>query len=340
MKCVLKKKQMILATTALLLASMLVGCTSTKEKEDSAEYNDEDYIITYDEDDEIEYGFQDYTDYGSFIALDPPELSIKDTIIGQWYYQNFHEEDLFSYAQSLEFYVDGTGTLTKTYYVPKSEVESLKDSIDAGVGLPNLDASAKFTWTMDDNEIIHASLQTGDKATFTFSEDAQCLIVNNNASQVYSRSKADTLNNYMERSLFSLDAKKDALQRSLYNKIIGNWYFDVFVWNFDEEGRGYLDIPKLGETPAESRKFSYTLTRSIVDNDDNIDLTIDWDDGRISYFAVKFETDGSVLLENLSPDKATVILTRKFEIGNCPVSTAIIQNNMNVVTGSIFEDIL
>lgn len=340
MKYVLQKKQIILAITTLLLVSLLAGCTSTKEKADSAEDNEENYTITYDEDDETEFELQDYTDYTTPIDLTPPELSIKDAIIGQWYYQNFHEEDLFSYAQSLEFYADGTGTLTKTYYVPKSEVESLKDLVDAGVGLPNLDASAKFTWTIDDSKIVHASLQTGDKATFTFSEDAQSLIVNNNTSQMYSRSKSNTLNNYMERSLFSLDAQKEAIQRSLYNKIIGNWYFDVFVWNFGEEGRGYLDIPKLGETPAESRKFSYTLTRSIVDNDDNIDLTIDWDDGRVSYFAVIFETDGSITLENLSPDKTTVTLTRKFEIGNCPVSTAIIQNNMNVVTGSIFDDIL
>lgn len=48
---------------------------------------------------------------------------------------------------------------------------------------------------------------------------------------------------------------------------------------------------------------------------DNVKLTINWDDGRISYFAVKFETDRSLLLENLNPDKATVTLTKNLKLG-------------------------
>ena len=279
---------------------------------------------------------QTETEATSF-SIVPPQSDPNELLIGEWYYQTFHEDGSFSWAQSMVFSSNGTGTIRRTYYVPLSDVESIKEMVGMGAGFEDFDSSSGFSWSLDGN-LLHISLQTGETADFTFSSESQQLTQATQGSnpQVYARQLPSGMDQYTERSRFVNDtsAKKAILMR----KFLGTWYYDVLEWTFNEDGTGIIDIPALGNQPATQQKFTYMVS------DDPGDVTylcliIDWDETRTSYYYPVFNSDGSIVLRDAG-DSELAKLTRVFDLNNCPISTAIIQNGIGVMTGSIFDDIL
>lgn len=263
----------------------------------------------------------------SHVNFLPPEQEPKDSLPGEWFLQKFHEEGIFSWTQSMVLYENGSGTMNRTYYVPKDNVESL----------PDFDSSINLTWRLN-GDIVCFLLDNGESADFTFSFEEQTLSIMGNSTNpdIYARKRPARMEQYVERSLFAEDPEaKEALRR---RRFLGSWYFDVLLWTFSEDGIGLLDIPKLGDQPAEKKNFSYTVHDDAGDPT-FLNLIIDWGDGRTSYFYPTFNEDGSMILEgigNVDPMK----LTRTFDIDNCPVTESIISNQTGVFTGSIFSEIL
>lgn len=265
------------------------------------------------------------------VDITPPDRTPSELLIGQWFYQGFHEDGLFSYTQTLVFNRDGTGTMSRRYYIPKSEVEAVKSSPSA---LPDLDSSVKSSWILN-GDTVHIVLDNGETADFVYSSAQQQLQMKN-GNDKYGKEIPASMEQYVERALYAenLQAKEAANLR----RFLGTWYFDVFVWTFDEDGTGVLDIPKLGNQPASKREFSYTVSDDSSDST-YLCLILDWDDSRTSYFYPTFNADGSITFETIGGSDA-LLLTKAFDINNCPVSTAIIANQISVFTGSIFSEIL
>ena len=279
---------------------------------------------------------QEETPQAPAIQIDfvPPQRKPEELLAGEWYYLDFHEDGFFSWMQSMVFYADGTGTLNRTYYVPKGEAEDLPYALE------NLDVSAGYSWTLNGDK-LHVAADSGENIDFIFlSEQQQLLLDTGNDVPDYGREKPALLEGYVERKLFAesnaVQAKKELVTRSL----LGTWYFDVLTWTFDEDGTGIIDIPKLGDQPATTREFSYSLTIDMEGTEVTyMCLMLDWPDGRTSYFYPTANDGGSIILEGTGGTEA-IRLTRTFDIDNCPMSEAIIANGIGVLSGSIFNDIL
>jgi len=260
-------------------------------------------------------------------SIVPPKQDPIDSLIGEWFLQKFHEDGIFSWTQSMIFYADGSGTMNRTYYVPKDNTEEL----------PDFDSSLGLSWDLE-GEVLHLVLENGESADFEFSFVEQTLSILSESTNpdIYARERPSGLDQYVERSLFTEDLEaKEALRK---RRFIGNWYFDVLVWTFNEDGTGVIDIPKLGDQPATKQEFSYTIYDDSSDST-YVCLVIDWDDSRTSYFYPTFNADGSMTFE-MAGGSDSLTLTRTFDIDNCPISEAIIANQMGVFTGSIFSEIL
>jgi hypothetical protein len=124
-------------------------------------------------------------------------------------------------------------------------------------------------------------------------------------------------------------------EAALRRKILGNWYFDVLTWTFNEDGTGVIDIPELGEQPATKREFSYSVSGDAT----NIFMTMDWSDSDTSYFWLTVNDSSSIILQGAS-DTDAIKLTRTFDASNCPVTEKIVSNAMAVFSGSIVSEIL
>lgn len=263
--------------------------------------------------------------------ITPPEHTPRELLIGEWFYQGFHEEGIFSFTQTLVFNMDGTGAMNRRYYIPKNEIEEIKNS---PVPLSDIDTSAAASWALD-GDTVHITLDNGETADFTFLPKQQQLQMIN-GSDKYGKERPKTMEQYVERALYAEDIQ--AKEAARMRRFLGMWYFDVLTWTFNEDGTGVIDIPKLGDQPATTRKFTYSVS------DDSSDptylcLTLDWEDGHTSYFYPEFKTDGSVSLKGFD-DSEVMKLTRKFDANNCPISTQIIQNGIGVMSGSMFSEIL
>lgn len=262
----------------------------------------------------------------------PPELSSSDLLLGEWFDQEFYEDGIWSYTQSLVFNAGGTGTICRTYYIPKTEIENSGD-----YGLFDADMFSQFTWNLD-GDTLHVDIDNEDSESvnFTYSSEQQEFYV---GDMVYVRERPSGMEEYVERSLYAKDyVDKEALLR---RRFLGNWYYDVMVWTFNDDGTGTLDIPELGDQPAETRKFSYSVSNiGIEESDEELNMNIDWDDADWGtwYCYPTFDSDGAMNLNLLSGSQMK--LTRTFDENNCPVTMEIISRGMSVFSGSMFNDIL
>ena len=269
----------------------------------------------------------------------PSEYKPKDMLVGgEWYCQDFYEDGFFSWILSINFNADGTGTISRTYYIPKEEAE------DETLLLQNFDSSAKLVWTLDNNN-LKINLENGESGNYIFDPEKQQFIQETTSSTkpIFARTRPAALENYVERALFS-DELIIAQKENIKSKFYGDWYFDVLVWTLNDDGTGVLDIPKLGNQPATKREFSYSLTVDLNSEDAYDDgiyicMVIDWSDNTTAYFYPTFNKDGSITLHN-ADDTESIKLTKNFDITNCPLSQTIVQNGISVLSGSIFKDFL
>lgn len=262
------------------------------------------------------------------VDIVPPERTPSELLLGQWFYQRFYEDGLFSYTQVIVFNADGTGTMSRRYYIPIHEIEATESFPSS---LPDLDSSVKCSWNLN-GDTVHIELENGEAADFTFLAE-QKLLQMKNGNDSYGKEMPSGMDQYVERSLYAENIQVQEAARM--RNFLGLWYLDVITWMFNEDGTGIIDIPELGDQPATTRQFTYSVTG----DSSYLCLILDWEDGNTSYFYPEFSTDGSISLKGVDGSEAAK-LTKSFDIDNCPFSEAIISNQMSVLTGSIFYDIL
>lgn len=262
----------------------------------------------------------------------PTQIDSFQSLMGEWFYTEFRENWIDSWTQSLVFYEDGTGSIIRTFYLPK-DIEDYSTSDSSGT------VTMDFSWSLS-GDTLHTAFDEGEHfIDYTFLSEEQQLLVINEGGEVrdgtsrYVRKKPSIPDDFVEKSVFLGDIQNQTeAQRRL---LLGTWYFDVLTWTFRSDGSGVIDIPKLGEQPATQQEFSYSVTI----NGPTIMVTFDWADGRISYFFPTFHPDGSMTLET-SGGAEPITMTRTFDPSNCPISEEIIANGIGVWTGSIFSEIL
>ncbi len=265
--------------------------------------------------------------------ITPPELTDSELLVGQWFLQDFHEDGQFSWTQTFVFNTNGTGTISRRYYVPKSEIEEIEELKSYGLTVDDLDSSDGISWSLSDNT-VHIELDNGETGDFIFSPEQQLLQLKG-GNDKYGKEAPSIMEQYVARSLYAEDSK--AREAARMRRFLGTWYFDVMVWTFNEDGTCIIDIPELANQPATTLEYTYSVA------DDSNDptylcLMLDSDKGT-SYFYPEFATDGSVSLKGIDGSEA-MKLTRQFDMSNCPISTQIIQTGMDVFTGRIFYDML
>lgn len=270
------------------------------------------------------------------VDIVPPQLALKELLIGEWFYQDFHEEEVNSWIQSLVFNADGTGKIVRTFYLPANlNVDSYSTSDTSG------EVTLGFSWSINGNVVSTVYDGGGGSADYTFSSEQEQLHVKSEGGKevtselLYARKKPSVPNGYVERIALIKDIQ--AQESALKRRFLGNWYFDVLVWTFNDDGTGIIDIPEVGEQPATKRSFSYQVTGDLSDSD--ILMTIDWSDAETSYYHTTIDEYGSIYFRGAG-NSDYIKLNRSFDVNNCPISAKGIASGMSVFTGSIFNDIL
>ena len=190
------------------------------------------------------------------------------------------------------------------------------------------------------------NLDTGETGVFTFSPEQSELQLKTDSEQTqkYTRELPSALEEYTRRAFLAETSKaNEARKNAIKQSFLGSWYYDVLIWTFNEDGTGLLDIPEIGDSPAEQRAFEYEL--SIDGGGDGyimlmIEFSNDAPSSAPAYFIPTFNIDGSLTLESPIGDSDPILLTRNFDIDNCPLTKQIIESGFGILTGSAFEDIL
>lgn len=185
------------------------------------------------------------------VDITPPEHTPRELLIGQWFYQGFHEEGEFSFTQTLVFNADGTGSMSRRYYIPKSEIEKLKSSTVA-----DFDSSVKASWRLD-GDTVHITLDNGETADFAYSSTKQLLEIKN-GNDKYGKEMPSGMEQYVERALYAEDLK--AKEAARMRRFLGMWYFDLTTWTFNEDGTCVVDIPELAGQPASTLEYTYRVS--------------------------------------------------------------------------------
>ena len=259
----------------------------------------------------------------------PPQCDSNDLLVGEWFYQKFHEEEMNNWIQSLVFNPDGTGTIIRTFYLPK-DLEDYSSSDFSG------EVSLEFSWSLESN-VLHTEYEgNGGKADYTVSFEQQQIIQkeeNSSIQAIYTREMPFVPEKYIKVSILQQNIKSEEMANM--RRFLGNWYFDVLLWTFNDDGTGVMNIPELGQQPATQRTFTY----SISGDAENLLMTLDWSDSETTYFWPTINDDGSITLKN-GGDSESITLTRKFDKSNCPLTKEILSNTIGVLSGSIFSEIL
>lgn len=272
------------------------------------------------------------------IDITPPERSPSELLLGQWYFHEFHEEGVWSWIQTLVFNKNGTGTISKTFYVPEEGADHYIVKDDYGnvfYELTDVDMTDSFTWSLQD-DTLHLDVSNGQSGSFIYAAADQTLTPTG-GNDKYVRKAPDGMEGYVERSLYA--ENKEAKEAARRKRFLGTWYYDVTTFTFNDDGTGIWDIPEVGNQPAEQREFSY----SVNDNGGNGGywiLTIDWDVSDYWLLFPEFNADGSMSLMGASQSEAIMKWTRNFDPDNCPITAQIISTGIGVFSGSIFSDML
>lgn len=258
------------------------------------------------------------------------QLSPSELLLGEWFNQEFHENEAASWTQNFVFNADGTGTIYQTYYIPKAEIP--QNDYDKPT---DIDRENKILWKLVGNTLhINIDNDTNESVDFTYDSEQQKFTA---GDYIFGREMPTGLEQYVERRLYAKDYEADEAQRR--RKFIGSWYYDVSTFTFSDDGTGVWDIPEVGDQPAEKRKYTY----SVDDNygvDDYLCLTIDWEDSSYWMLFPTFNADGSISLKSVGQSEPVMTWTRTFDPNNCPITMQIISTGLGVFSGSIFNNLL
>lgn len=193
------------------------------------------------------------------------------------------------------------------------------------------EVSLGFSWKLDGDSVHTEYEGDGGSVDYIFFPEQQRLRIEKEGDHtvtseyLYIRTKPFVPNEFIEKTALinNIQAQKAAYM----HRFLGTWYFDLTIWTFNDDGTGVWDIPKWGDQPAVQREFSYSSSDTV--------LEIEWaDTEQTTFFWPEINNDGSIMLN----DK--VKLTRYFDATNCPISTEILSNAYNAVTGQTIYDIL
>lgn len=259
--------------------------------------------------------------------LAAPKISPEAALAGEWYYKEFYEDGIFSFQQSIVFYSDGRGIVSRTYYVPDDTQATSMEDIDSSSGL---------SWTLDGDQ-VHIKTDSGEEADFTFLPATQKLYLTINSDEAYGRNRPLDADGFILRALFSKNA--DAKMSAITRQFLGTWYFDLMTWTFNDDGTGVIDIPEIARQPASTRTFNYSILPDENGNMKHFLMTIDWDNSNTGYYWATIEADGSMTLSGIG-GADPIRLTRMFDASNCPITQQILAQEFSVITGSIVYDVL
>ncbi|QJD85000.1 hypothetical protein [Cohnella herbarum] len=197
-----------------------------------------------------------------------------------------------------EFRADGTGV-----------IEHLGDLYD-------------FTWSIDGNTLTMLTPGTYE-TSFKFVGD-ELQLTNSDGTRILTR----------EPSSDYVDANKEisqqqATETALTRKFLGEWYFDVFIWHFNDDGTGVIDVPEFSGDPAEQKEFTFSVVEDPTGTGD-VNISITLPDGRLSMYHATFgnQSGGSVTLQPTLKGGQSIMLTRSFDVRNSPITDEIIDEGV------------
>lgn len=246
---------------------------------------------------------------------------------------------------------DGTGTGTTTEYIfDLTEYSMLSADMDTG-------DSFELTWTMEGNTITtstKAYTATQEEIylvdTFTYYPEEDMLVMETyefwhlgkGSTRDFFRHEPEIPEGYISVSSWIAQNNGDTV--ALINKIKGLWYLDLLEWNYNEDGTGFIYIPKLGSSPEEIREFTwlilpqngdYTSNNFLVASDFGTYSTHQW---------VQFYDNGQIMYSRAdSFDTEPIKFTRYFDVTNMDYTmsafvdmySAFFGGPSNVIGGSI-----
>ena len=107
---------------------------------------------------------------------------------------------------------------------------------------------------------------------------------------------------------------------SITQRLLGEWHWDIFIWNFFEDGTGYIEIPPFGIHPADTMDFTFEIA-TVFDASAPTDIALYFTGDVSGRFLATFNThgNGSITLHGQNE----ILLTRWFDIRNSPVTEQI-----------------
>lgn len=268
------------------------------------------------------------------LVVNRKKVSNNKSILGVWYSNQYFEQGgIYMYS---EFHLneDGTGKMY-AYDCLNVSPDDASDSTFGSIDNDEYDGRdvVDFTWQQVGNVFSVVSYQ-GEPVRFDYKYSKEKgTLVSTSDYMGYSRKepKIPIGYQYMTRVYDIINMGK--LEKSiLIDDIKGTWYFDLTTWTFETDGTGNLNIPAVGPGKEVNRKFKYDVNNTMQYN--TILLTLEFlDDGTESGFFVKKNPNGSLTFVD-----SQIKLTRTFDIGNCPMTKEIIENNYKVLSGDIINE--
>lgn len=250
-----------------------------------------------------------------------------DSALGVWYSECYvdNHNSTYSYIE-IYLYDDGTGKLNgyECADIPRDASVRVKDP-------ESLRGVEYLTWTLEGNRLTISS--GGEYYNYKYSKNKGTL-VSEDGYVGYSRKRPPIPDGctYMTR-LYDLVADSESKKQALMSRLSGNWYFDLTIWTFNNDGTGVLYIPKVGNGKEQNRKFKYTVDDGGYDDIMFIDIKF-LDNGKKYEYEAVLNKNGSMVLDD------SIKLTRTFEIDNCPLTEKMIENNLKVITGDLVDEML
>lgn len=117
-------------------------------------------------------------------------------------------------------------------------------------------------------------------------------------------------------------------QKEFEKAFLGEWYFDVFIWTFHEDGRLVVDVPAFGQYPANQLEYSFMLLEDPYGEVDGL-VSIDHPtSGLVMYEATFGKQSGGSLTLKPRPKGSSILLTKSFSLQNSPITDSILDEGM------------
>lgn len=279
---------------SVILLMVLTACSEgNSSKQNQLDENTMSQAVTDQPQDESEIEVTPGADTNQIEPTMPVETqpSSGELLYGEWY-----GDDLAKY----EFRAGGAGV-----------IEHLGDLTG-------------FTWSIDGNSVTVKTNGTYE-TNFELMGD-ELHLINSEGTYTYTRTPSSV---YLEanQELF----QQEVHETTLNQKFLGEWYFDVFIWRFNDDGTGVIEIPEFNRNPAEEKKFEFNVIENQMG--ENV-LSISLSGGKTIMYLATYanQSGGSVTLQPIGGGK-TIMLTRSYDMGNSPITDEIIDEGISLFEG-------